>query len=250
LNSFAALAAILFVGTSGQNASAVVVPTPEVTVSVGGTTVPVTGWTWNATDEQWELESWQWSNAEGSVQATGLLDFDPSIAYGFTVTDFGAPTTFTFSTSMPIAPTGPGTSVNASLSGGLTDNNGNGVTLTPNPANGDPDGDGFIEAQIGQLGLGAIPNVNMGVDVGLAETHSGGGPSYTYGSYIAGPQPGPVGMWNSLGVTLSFTLSGGGDVASLTGFVEVVVPEPSSIVLGAFGALAIAGVVYRRKRAA
>lgn len=224
---------------------------PDATLWIDGDSVAVPGaaWSWNSVDNQWEMDGYSWSTPEGEINISGAFVPDPMIIYTFGVTDFGAPSTFTFAVSQPIVPTGPLTTVQASISGGLNDATGNGVTFTPNPANGDPDFDTFTEAQVNRVGPGAVPTTDMGVDVGLSEFHIGSGPgaNYTYGSYGAGPQPGPVGIWNSLGITTSFTLSGGNDAVSLTGFASInTVPEPSTFVL--LGCAAGGLFAFRRRR--
>jgi hypothetical protein len=184
------------------------------------------------------------------VVLSGVLDPDPSIAWGIAVTDFGAPTTFSFTFTTPIVPTGNPSIVTGSVSGGLTDATGNGVSITPAVALGDPDGDTIAELQVNEVGVGGPPVfTNMGVDVGSAVSFGPGvpGANYTYGSFAAGPIAGPPGVWTSLQSNISFTLSGGGDIASLTGFASIV-PEPSSVALAVMGALALGGVALRRRK--
>lgn len=179
---------------------------------------------------------------------SGVLDPDPSIAWGIAVTDFGAPTTFTFTFTTPIVPTGNPSVVAGSVSGGLTDATGNGVSITPDVALGDPDGDTVSELQVNEVGVGGPPVfTNMGVDVGGAVAFGPGvpGANYIYGPFTSGPIAGPPGVWTSLQSRVSFTLSGGGDIASLTGFASIV-PEPGSMVIVAMGALALAGIARRR----
>lgn len=179
---------------------------------------------------------------------TGVLDPDPSIAYGITVTDFGAPSTFTFTFTTPIVPTAG--VVTGSVSGGLTDVTGNGVSITPSVALGDPDGDTIAELQVNEVGVGGPPVfTNMGVDVGGAMSFGPGvpGANHVYGPFTTGPIAGPAGVWTSLQSRVEFTLSGGGDIASLTGFASIV-PEPSTMALSAIAAMTILGRIALRRR--
>ncbi|HTM54093.1 MAG TPA: PEP-CTERM sorting domain-containing protein [Pirellulales bacterium] len=187
---------------------------------------------------------WSVQTADYKIQISGAMDPDPISSYGITVTDFGAPSTFGFFFSTPIA-LGPGpTTVNASVSGSLGDFTGNGVSITPTL--GDPDGDGFPELQVNTVGL---PTTNMGVDVGLANAHAAAPPTtYPLGPYNAGPQPGPAGPWSTLDMTVGFILSGGGDTATLNGLAQIeTVPEPSTFVLGALSILGLVWHIRRRK---
>jgi hypothetical protein len=219
-----------------------------------------------ANDRVWELPidilqgtdrrtfHWEYENDVGGdgfrAVVTGVLDPDPLIAYGITVTDFGAPDTFTFTFTTPIVPTSG--VVTGSVSGGLTDTAGNGVSITPTVALGDPDGDTVAELQVNEVGVGGPPVfTNMGVDVGGAMSFGPGlpGANHVYGPFATGPIPGPAGAWTSLQSRVEFTLSGGGDIASLTGFASIV-PEPSSLALVAIGAMSILGRVALRRRKA
>jgi hypothetical protein len=167
----------------------------------------------------------------------GEYDPDPQVSYGISIQDFGAPSVFGFLFSSPIVlPAGPN-SVNSSIAGALNDVNGSGVSITPTLG---------PNVQIADLGL---PTTNMGVDVGPADIHGPAAPGafYTYGAFALGPQPGPPGAWTNLSITLGFTLSGGSDIAVLTGFAQVV-PEPSSVVLLGLGSVALIGFYRRRRR--
>jgi MYXO-CTERM domain-containing protein len=191
---------------------------------------------------------WQHTASGGDfISIGGVIDPDPQIDFGFSVTDFGAPSTFTFSFSSPITLGAGPTVVFASLSGGLNDVTSNGASVTP--ALPDTDLDGILEMMASSVDNGG-PLTNMGVDVGqqmvLPPGTSG---TQTYGPYNAGPQAGPPGPWGNLSSTVKFTGSGGGDIFSATGHAEinngVVAPEPT-----AFGLLGLEGlgVVRRRRR--
>jgi hypothetical protein len=174
---------------------------------------------------------------------SGAADPDPSVSYGLGISDFGAPSSFTFTFTSPIVATGPPVFSNAYVSGGLNNVSGGGVTLTPLLP--DSDGDGIAEVQVARVSSGG-PFVNMGVDVGPISVNSGPiGAQYAYppapaSLYSAGPIAGPgPGPWTSLSVTAAFSLTGGGDAVALTGLASVAVPEPSTwLLLSAAGLFA------------
>jgi hypothetical protein len=185
------------------------------------------------------------------VSFSGVIDPDPSISYGLGVIDFGAPSTFGFSISSPIVSTASPTEVIASIAGGLIDATGNGFSLTPTLA--DADGDSIAEVQVASVGS---PLQNMGVDVGSGVSYGSGTPGAIpggYGSYSEPIQAGPnSGPYTSMQLTLGFTLSGGGDIAALTGHAEIaedggIVPEPSSVALGVIGVAALGFSKWRRR---
>lgn len=180
--------------------------------------------------------------ADYLITLSGLMDPDPSIAYGLAVTDFGAPSSFAFIFSTPIVPVGTPNVVDASIVGGLTDFTGDGASITPTLL--DMDGDTIAEVQVAEV-FG--PLTNMGVDVGPSLVVGAGpaGALTSYGSHtfgpIAGPGPGP---WTGLQTTTAFSLSGGGDIVSLTGFAQIVIPEPASMGLMGLGLM----MLIRRNR--
>lgn len=162
-----------------------------------------------------------------------LIDPDPMIAYGVAVTDFGAPSIFGFLFGTPIVPTGPGTVVSASVAGSLTDGGSDNVTITPTGAS----------LQTSSVGM---PLTSMGLGIGGAESGIAGG-SDVYGPYSLGPVAGPGGgPWSSLEVGVGFGLSGGGDIATLSGRASIetgTVPEtlPTWVTLAALGLVLVAG---------
>ena len=185
-------------------------------------------------------------NTNAAVQIVGTVDSDPTIAYGIAVVDFGAPSTFGFTFSTPIVPVPAPTSVRTSIVGGFTDFGGDGVTITalnpPNPLQG---GLSYLQ-DTSLVGSPFVWSVGPSASFGPGPS----GALYTYGSYSFGPVLGPVPPVDplTLSCSLNFSLSGGGDIAVLTGFSEIVtapVPVPSAMLLLGSGLLGLLG--WRRK---
>ncbi len=186
-------------------------------------------------------------NAEITFTDGVQLNPDPSIAYGFAVVDFGAPSVFGFTFATPIVSTGPATDVAATLAGGLTDFTDDGIALTPT-------GGSLQTSGASSTGVGG-PYSSMGVDVGPLFSAASGGSglpvAHVYGPYTAGLIAGPAGgPFNALKVDLAFSLSGGGDIAVLTGsasIVDAATPDggPGLAALGAIVAMIAA---HRRIR--
>ena len=166
----------------------------------------------------------------------GPRDASAAMAYGIAVTDFGAPSVFSFSFSMPITLDAGPTVANASLVGGMTDFTGNGVGVSTTG--------GFTTLQSSYV---SAPNTNIGVDVGGSQSYGAGpaGSHYTYGPQAVGPVAGgDLSGFTTLNMDLRFLASGGGDVIVLTGFTEItVIPAPASLAL-----LGVSGLLARRRR--
>jgi hypothetical protein len=190
----------------------------------------------------YRIEDFKLETPEFRLDMSGELNPDPSIGYAIGVTDFGAPSVFGFVFFTPIVPTGFPNTVDSSLTGGLIDFGGDGISLTPTAAT----------LQTSSVGM---PLTGMGVDLGpaFAAGPSSPGAPYVYGPFTQGPIPGPgPGPWTGLQVSVGFGLSGGSDSAALTGFAQIleggiVIPET-----GANGSMALlAGLVggcYWRRR--
>jgi hypothetical protein len=166
---------------------------------------------------------------------SGSLDPDPIIALGFAVTNFGAnPANFGFAAAVPIALGPMPTILNASISGGLTDFSGNGVAL------------GLVN-QPTVLQNTAGPN-SWGAGLAQAFAGQGAGAQYTYGPWVFGPAPGapvPAGLFTE---SISFSLTGGNDIAALTSYCSITaVPLPPSAWLLGSGFLGLLGLGWRRK---
>ena len=197
----------------------------------------------------------------GSVVSIDLLptaiasNVDPIISYGLQVVNNGAAAaTFQRINTSPILPTinGP-TVVRAGISGSAFDLGGNGVTVTPNTSAGVvTDTDGIAEMQIfrARQTIGSGAWTNLGVDVGAAQTFSGGGSAstYTYGPVNLPLQAGPTGTFAQMQTVTRFSLTGGGDRMTLTGFAEILpVPEPGEYAMMLAGLAVVAGVARRRR---
>lgn len=186
------------------------------------------------------------------VQISAELDSDPSISYGVSVIDFGAPSSFSFLFTQAVLPqTAPGV-VTASLSGSTTNGGGvpGSVTITPNPPPGfiPVDGDLVAELQVYTLSQdGGVTFLNAGLDLGPLFTSNPLLVSDTYGSFSGGPAAGPAGAgtYNFMRVDVRFGLSGGGDVLTLNGG-PTIIPEPTPVALLALG-LGVLGARRRRQ---
>jgi hypothetical protein len=174
------------------------------------------------------------------VTITGNASADPTISYGLAVVDFGAPSNFAFLFSIPVLagelPAMP-TVVNASIVGGLTDFTGDGVAITATNLNGLIQ-DNFLQGVAFTWSVG--PSAAFGP--GPA------GSLYAYGPYAFGPSAGPSGPYTGTFTTIAtFGLSGGGDVAALTGFCSITpVPLPPTLLLLGSGLVGLIGFRVRK----
>ena len=176
-----------------------------------------------------------------ALQTGGNLD--PFLTYGYAVvnnTNFTQ--TYSATYTSPILPgvTLPNF-VRATISGGLVDGNGNGVTLGHAPR-------ASTTQTFALSDDGGLTFVNAGVDVGSPETEIGAQGAFLYGLYGTPTVAGPLGNWTHMRLETRFALTGGGDVAAIGGYAESLpIPEPSEIAFMLSG-LALVGVIARRRR--
>ncbi len=223
------------------------------------------GWAWKKQDivdpvteavigskEGWRWNSWEHLNGSKDTQedaanpwrSTFMLEtvsgnVDPFMTYGFSAKNNTAFTqTYTFALGEAIVPTISGAyTVYADIAGSLTNGvAGSNVSMTP------------VNAKVQTLRLSSDNGatfVNAGVNVGDAATNGPAKGSYAYGSFAANSSG--SGSYNFWEVETKFQLSGGSDVATMSGFVEITpVPEPEDYALFLAG-LGVLGAIVRRR---
>jgi PEP-CTERM motif len=173
------------------------------------------------------------------IFARGTMDADPLASYGLTVSNFGTvPLSVILTVVMPFAPLSAST-ITSGITGTLTPGPLDLLGLTMSPLLADADGDGIAELMTSTDGVSSL-----GVDLGPGVTI----PSplaAVYGPFTGGPVAGPAGL-SALVLSVGLSLTGGGDVADLTGSTIVsAVPEPATIAILGLGVLA---TVARRAR--
>lgn len=230
-----AAAAVLALGATSSMAAVVVLESPGVAITVDGQTFTVNAQRVidNREKVTYVIEGFS-NEREGIQRVDTFMDPDPIITSALGVLDFGAPSNFNFFWSLPIVPTIGPVTLKLTVGGSCTDNDSNGCNVTPNLASG-LFADGLLDGTVFVSG-------------GSLFSGPGGG-SGSFASTIFTVNL-PAGPYNSLGLDLGFTGSGGGDAISFTLGVEVVnaTPEPGSLALAAL-AIGAAGVASRRRKA-
>ena len=164
-----------------------------------------------------------------------LVDPDPVVSGVAAVTNLsGAAQEYTLIFQLPITPIFPSSRTGGSLQGGITDNDGDGATVSTAP------GSALYTAQIDGVNwqqLYGAPNSFAAGSFGSENI-----PSTSFGSPIPS-LPGPAAL-TSIGIVLDFTLTGN-DSASFTSNHVVVTPEPQT---GALLGLGLAFLAIRRRR--
>jgi hypothetical protein len=202
-------------------------------------------------------DAFVWETSEGGITLRNTeLHPDPTLIFASVALDFGAPSSFSYTFTMPLAPTVSNPSfVSDSFAGSVTNGaTAGGVTVTALPpvdASIPVDGDGVTEMQVYTLSDdGGTTWKNVGLDVGTTEVIpldsflSAPTTSYNLGPIPTIPHA--VGMpWTHMRADITFRLSGGGDVFTFNG-AKVLVPEPSTIL----GALLLIGMSICRRPSA
>ena len=193
---------------------------------------------------QAEAQSFTWGY--GAEEDTlhfydGDGNLDPFVNFAVGVVDSGAPSTFTFTFSTPVAPTisGP-VNYTLDLAGSFTNgspNNGGSLSMAA------PNTLGVLEARFN--GTTSIDGIG-----GTGTTGFGSGGSSVYGPFASSGTYDCSGLGGCTSMTarLSFTGSGGSDAYNFTGRFEIIpVPVPAAVWL--FGsAVGLLGWVRRRAR--
>jgi len=144
---------------------------------------------------------------------------------------------FTLLFTLPTGPIGPSTLSGGSLQGGVTDNTGDGATLSTAGA-----GTAFYKGLIDGASSPARTLYPDFASYSAGAFLSNNVPNVAFGTPIPSlPSPAVVG---NIGIMLDFILTPG-DSASFTSNFVVVVPEPATGAMVAFGLLALA--LYRRR---
>jgi hypothetical protein len=152
------------------------------------------------------------------------------------VTDFGAPSDFSFMFSLPLLPVVASESLALdSFADSVTNAAGPGVLITalPPPAGIPVDGDGITELEVYTLsndggvtwqnvGLDLMPTTNVPLGVG----NSGNSPAFNEGPVTITPTL----PWTHMRADVNFRLSGGGDIFTFNG-AKVLIPEPGTFAL-------------------
>jgi hypothetical protein len=164
-----------------------------------------------------------------------FVDGDPVVSGPVVVTNLaGVTQQFTFTFTLPTV-VGPASLTGGSVQGGMTDNNGDGVTLSTAP------GSAFYTALIDGGNYQTLYPHPQSFSAGAFL--SGTVPNLAFGTPIPS-QPGPA-VTTNIGIRIDFLLTGSDSASFTSNFVVVPVPEPGMALLLAGGLFALA---LRRRR--
>jgi hypothetical protein len=206
------------------------------TITIDGQPMAIDPSAWSLDRETGEFELYfHYATSEGSITLTGGGQLDPIQAFAASVVDFGAPSTFGFSLSVPIVLPNPAgfVTITGDISGSFSEGTA--------PANG-----GSVTVVGGTLGI-AEWDVNGAFLLGNGGSHTylvGGGPVQSYpippqASLLFDCSTTGSGTCDTFSTHISFTGGGGGDgyAFTTTGTINNV-PEPASAALLGFASLA------------
>jgi hypothetical protein len=165
------------------------------------------------------------------------VDGDPVVTGPVVVTNLaGVTQQFTFLFTVPTGPVGPATLTGGSVQGGMTDSNGDGVTLST--AAGSAFYTALIDGVTHQTLYADPQSFSAGMNL------SGNVPSLAFGTPIPS-QLGPAVAAN-IGLRLDFLLTAHDQASFTSNFVVEPVPEPASAALLGLGLLTL-GLRARRR---
>lgn len=164
------------------------------------------------------------------------VDLDPMVnAFIAFQNNTGVTNTYTIIVSLPVAPIGPGSLMDGSFGGSVTDANGSGFAQVASL----PGGSIYQGLIDGALAPGSSLLTNYAATVGVSGGTAAIGPA-SFGQPI--PIIGPS-VNSSIGIQLQFTLSPGDSVAMTAFFRVEPIPAPAGLAL-----LGLAGLVGSRRR--
>ena len=164
------------------------------------------------------------------------LDDDPVVSGPVAVTNnTNAIQQFTLLFTLVTGPIGPSTLVGGSVSGSVTDVDGDGATVAA------PGGGSIYEALLDGTGVATLLDDPFSKSVGGFLSDSI--PGVSFGTPIPSQLEGAV--VNTIGLRLDFTLTPFDSASFTSNFVVIPIPEPGSFGLVAFGLLGVAAIRRR-----